>query len=100
MGAPELRFEVTAGTKRKFALSTFFQNMFRPRFGGGFAPYTTGTGPSVVADNQRGERLVVAVTSTMEEARERAAIIEGDYRKLSPQEWCTRYDVPASFVSG
>ncbi|MGO9457984.1 MAG: hypothetical protein ACLP62_13215 [Acidimicrobiales bacterium] len=100
MGAAELRFEVTAATKRKFALSTFFQNMFRPRFGGGFAPYSTGRGPSVVADNQRGERIVVAVVSTLEEARERAAAIEGDYRKLSPEDWCTKYNVPVSFVSG
>ncbi len=99
MGAAELRFEVVAATKRKFALSTFFQDMFRPRFGGGFAPYSSGRGPSVVAENQRAERVVVAVTSSMEEARERAAVIEGDYRRLPPEDWCTRYDVPVSFVS-
>ncbi len=100
MAAAELRFEVTKATKGKFSLSTYFQDMFRPKFGGGFKSYSSGTGPSVVAENLRGEKLVVDVTKTMEEAQDREAIIEGDFRRLSTEDWCSKYNVPASFVSG
>jgi hypothetical protein len=98
MDAAELRFEVTQATKEKFSFGTYFQNMFRPVFGGGFRPYSSARGPSVVAENMRGEKLVVDVTKTMEEAQGRAAVIEADFRRLSTEDWCSKYHVPVSFV--
>ena len=98
MGAAQLRFEVTEATKGKFSLRTYFQDMFRPEFGGGFKPYSSGRGPSVVAENLRGEKLVVEVTKTVEEAEDRAAVMEGDLSRLSADDWCSKYNVPASFV--
>ncbi len=90
-----LRFEVS---KAKISWGTYFQDLMRPAFGGGFKSYT-GRGPSVVAENRAGERRVVEVAKTMEEAKERAATIEQDFKTFSTSEWCERYDVPASFVS-
>jgi hypothetical protein len=90
-----LRFEVS---KAKISWGTYFQDLMRPAFGGGFKSYA-GRGPSVVAENRTGERRVVEVAKTMKEAEERAATIELDFKTLSTSEWCDRYDVPASFVS-
>ena len=100
MCATELRFEVTAAIKNKFSFKTYFRDMFRPKFGGGFEPYSSGRGPSVLAKNPSGEERVIEVTKTMEEAQQRAATIEGDYRMLSTDDWCSKYNVPASFVAG
>jgi hypothetical protein len=36
----------------------------------------------------------------MKEAQDRAGIIEQDFKTLGTSEWCERYDVPVSFVSG
>jgi hypothetical protein len=94
--AGTLRFEVS---KAKINWATYLQNMFRPAFGGGFKSYS-GRGPSVVAENCTGEVRVIEVTKTMKEAQGRAATIEQDFRTLSTSEWCERYDVPVSFVSG
>jgi hypothetical protein len=99
MGAVELRFEVAGAIKDNFSLKTYFRNMFRPRFGGGFESYTSGRGPSVLAKNSRGEECAVEVTKTMEEAQQRATIVEGDYRMLSTEDWCSKYNVPVSFAS-
>ena len=100
MSAAELRFEVTDATKGHISFKTYFRDMFRPKFGGGFTPYSSGRGPAVLAKNPRGEECVIEVTNTMGEARQRAATIEEDYRMLSPQDWCSKYNVPVSFVSG
>lgn len=100
MSAAELRFEVTDAIKDNFSFRTYFRNMFRPKFGGGFAPYSSGRGPAVLAKNPRGEECVIEVTKTMGEAQQRAATIEEDYRMLSTQDWCSKYNVPTSFVSG
>jgi hypothetical protein len=96
----ELRFEVTDAIKGNFSLKTYFRDMFRPKFGGGFTPYSSGRGPAVLGKNQRGEECVIEVTKTIGEAQQRAATIEGDYRMLSTQDWCSKYNVPLSFVTG
>lgn len=100
MSGAELRFEVTEAIKDKSSLKTYFQDMFRPKFGGGFKSYSSGRGPSVLAKSPGGAECVIEVTKTMEEAQQRAATIEEDYRMLSTQDWCSKYNVPASFVSG
>jgi hypothetical protein len=100
VSAAEIRFEVTDAIKGNFSLKAYFRDMFRPRFGGGFTPYSSARGPAVLAKNARAEECVIEVTKTMEEAHQRAATIEGDYRMLSTQDWCSKYNVPVSFVSG
>jgi hypothetical protein len=71
----------------------------RPKLAGGFKSYS-GRGPSVVVENAHGDKRVVEVTKTMREAQDRAARIERDFKALSTSEWCERYDVPVSFVTG
>jgi hypothetical protein len=100
MSATELQFVVTEAVKDNFSLRAYFRDMFRPKFGGGFESYSSGRGPSVLAKNPSGEECVIEVTKTVEEARQRAAAIEGDYHTLSTQDWCSKYNVPPSFVSG
>jgi hypothetical protein len=100
MSAVELRFEVTDAIKDNFSLKTYFRDMFRPKFGGGFTPYSSGRGPAVLAKNPRGEECVIEVTKTIGEAQQRAVTIEGDYHMLSMQDWCSKYNIPVSFVSG
>ena len=68
-------------------------------FDGGIKSFPGGS-QSVVAENLNGDRHVLAVAQTMDEAQERAATIERDFRALSPTKWCERYDVPVSFVAG
>ena len=84
-------------TESKVKWSTYFQNMFRPKFGGGFADYGGG-GPTVVAENSHGEKRIVAAAKTMEQANERAEVIEKEFETLDPATWCERYDVPQSFL--
>jgi hypothetical protein len=60
----------------------------------------SGRGPSVVAENAAGETRVVAVTKKLQEAEDKAAIMEEDFKTLGAAAWCERYDVPPSFVSG
>jgi hypothetical protein len=57
-------------------------------------------GPSVVVQNVNGERRVLEVTKTMKQARERVNVVENDFKMLTAAQWCERYDVPVSFVSG
>lgn len=61
---------------------------------------TSGPGPSVVVRNANGEKRVLEVTETVKEARDRVAAIEKDLKTLDTAQWCERYDVPLSFVSG
>jgi hypothetical protein len=91
-----LRFEIS---KPKISWGTYFQDLIRPKFGGGFKSYS-GAGPSIVAENGTGEKHVVEVATTMKEAENRVAIIEQDFDALSLSEWCARYDVPVAFVTG
>jgi hypothetical protein len=93
-----LHFEVE---KPKINWGTFFQDMMRTRGSAGsqFQDYS-GRGPSVVAQNGNGDKRVLEVTKSVKIARARAASIESDYKTLSVEQWCERYDVPVSFVSG
>ena len=61
---------------------------------------TSGPGPSVVVHNANGEKRVLEVTKSVKEARDRVAAIEKDFNTLNSAQWCERYDVPLSFVSG
>jgi hypothetical protein len=98
----QLRFEVF---KSKISWGAYFRDQMKPRFGGvasattGFEDYS-GRGPSVVAENAAGEKRVVAVTKKLQEAKEKAVLIENDFTTLGATAWCERYDVPPSFVSG
>jgi hypothetical protein len=87
--------------KAKINWGTYLQDIFRSRGSGSsqFQSYS-GRGPSVVVQNTRGEKQVIEVTKSVKEARDRAAAIEKDYKTLSAAQWCERYDVPDSFVSG
>jgi hypothetical protein len=96
VAAGALRFRVE---KAKINWSTYFLDLFRPKFGGGFENYS-GRGTSVVAANTSGEERVLEVTKTVKEARGRAAAIERDFTTLNTVQWCDRYGVPPSFVSG
>jgi hypothetical protein len=95
--ASTLRFGVE---KAKINWGTFFQDMMRSGTAGNsrFDNYS-GRGPSVVAENAHGEKRVLEVTKKLKDARDRAATIGADFRTLSTEDWCERYDVPISFVS-
>jgi hypothetical protein len=71
----------------------------QPAFGGGRKCFPGGR-PSVVAEDLSGDRYVLAVLQTVEEAQERAKAVERDFDGLSRTEWCKRYDVPLSFGQG
>jgi hypothetical protein len=86
-------------SRSKIKWGAYLQDLMKPRFGGGFDSYS-GRGPSVVAENCKGEKRVLAVTKTVKEATEKAEIIEREFEMLAPTTWCERYDVPPSFVSG
>lgn len=60
----------------------------------------SGPGPTVVVHNANGEKRVLEVAKTAKEARDRVAAIEKDFKTLNTAQWCERYDVPLSFVSG
>jgi hypothetical protein len=98
----QLRFEVV---KSKISSGAYFRDQMKPRFGGvasrttGFEDYS-GRGPSVVAENAAGETRVVAVTQKLQEAKDKAVLMESEFKALGAASWCKRYDVPLSFVSG
>jgi hypothetical protein len=99
VGADTLRFGVE---KAKINWGTFFQDMMRSSRGAASSQFEnySGRGPSVVAHNARGEKRVIQVTKKLKDAQDRAAVIEKDFGTLSTEDWCERYDVPISFVSG
>jgi hypothetical protein len=80
----QLEFQVA---KPRIKWGTYFQDLFRPKFGGGFESYS-GKEPSVVA-----------VFRSLQEAEEGATVIENDFKTLGVAAWCERYDVPLNFVS-
>jgi hypothetical protein len=90
-----LEFQVT---KPKIKWGTYFQNLFRPKFGGGFESYS-GEEPSVVAKNSHGETRVIAVFKSLQEAKDGAAAIESAFQMLGAAAWCEQYGVPPGFVS-
>jgi CRISPR/Cas system CMR-associated protein Cmr5 small subunit len=91
----QLEFQVV---KPRIKWGTYFQDLFRPKFGGGFESYS-GKEPSVVAQNASGENRVIAVFRSLQEAVEAATVIENDFKTLGVAAWCERYDVPLNFVS-
>jgi hypothetical protein len=91
----QLEFHV-ANPKIKWG--TYFQDLFRPKFGGGFESYS-GRAPSVVAQNANGEKRVIAAFKNLREAEEGATAIESDFKTLGTAAWCEQYDVPLDFVS-
>jgi hypothetical protein len=91
----QLQFQIT---KAKIKWGTYFQDLFRPKFGGGFDSYS-GRGPSVVARNAKSEKRVIAVFKDLQDAKNGAAVIESDFKRLGPVAWCERYNVPTDFVS-
>ena len=40
------------------------------------------------------------MTKKLQEAKDKAAVIENDFTTLGAAAWCERYDVPPSFVAG
>jgi hypothetical protein len=93
-----LRFGVE---KARINWGTFLQNMMRSRgsASGQFENYSS-RGPSVVVWNARGDKRVLEVVKTMNEARDRANSLEREFGTLPVAQWCERYDVPESFLSG
>jgi hypothetical protein len=57
-------------------------------------------GPAVVVHNARGDKRILEVAKTPKEARVRADTIEQEFKTLDTAQWCERYNVPQSFVSG
>jgi hypothetical protein len=102
MDSGQLDFRVV---KPKISWGTYFQDLLKPRFGGGaseslgFESYS-GRDPSVIAENSSGETRVIAVVKKFQEARDKAAKIESDFRTLGAATCCERYNVPPEFVSG
>ncbi len=99
MEAGALRFGVG---RAKFNWGALFRDMTRgasSAAGATFEDYS-GKGRSVVVQNAHGEKRVLVVSKTAKEARERATAIEQEFHTLSIAEWCERYNVPSSFVSG
>ncbi len=98
MEAETLRFGVD---KPKINWGALFRNTERasPATAGQWENYSGGP-PSVVVYNSNGEKRVLEATNTVKEARKRAASIEQDFKTLNTAQWCERYDVPSSFVSG
>jgi hypothetical protein len=96
--AGTLRFEVE---KAKIVWGAFLRDLGRwnPATASQFENYS-GKGPSVVVHNANGEKRVLEVTTTVKEARDRATAIEHDFKTRSTAEWCERYDVPVTFVTG
>jgi hypothetical protein len=92
-----LRFSVE---KAKIKWGTYLRDALRGGSASSQFESYSGNAPSVVVQNARGEKRTLEVTSNLTEARARAADIESDYKTLSTLEWCRRYDVPASFLSG
>ena len=95
MHSGQLEFQIA---KPKIKWGTYFQNLFRPKFGGGFESYS-GREPSVVAQNADGEKRVIAVFKNLQEAEEGATVIESDFKTLGTAAWCEQYDVPLHFIS-
>jgi hypothetical protein len=87
--------------KPKIKWGSYLQDMMRTRGSASsqFQDYS-GSGPSVVVQNESGEKRVLQVTKNVKEARDRAAAIENDYKSLGLAQWCERYDVPVAFASG
>jgi hypothetical protein len=91
-----LRFVVTPAKK-----SSVHGLLLRILDGGaGVASRDVGyTYPEVTAYNTKGERRVIEVLDTDEEAQERVSTVIDDFTTLPVEDWCDRYDIPLSFVT-
>jgi hypothetical protein len=104
---PPLRFEVKAAKFQNEAtgfnlIVDFLLASMSPGMGTGGGPgsgRTVSRYPEVAVYNSIGKRRVLDVTDTDEEAADRAAVIEDDYKSMDIREWCERYNVPFSFVT-
>ncbi len=98
MEAGALRFGVD---KPKINWGALFRNTERTSVAtaGQWENYSGGR-PTVVVYNSNGAKRVLEATNTVKGARKRAASIEQDFKALNTEQWCERYDVPPSFVSG
>jgi hypothetical protein len=98
MEAGTLRFEVY---KPKINWGALFRNAERstPATAGQWENYSGGR-PGVTVYNSTGDGRLVEATNTVKEARRRVVAIEQDFKTLGAAQWCARYDVPLSFVSG
>ena len=67
---------------------------------GGPSGDSRGKLPQVVVINSNGERRVLEVLDTEEEADDRAATIRDDFATLDLEDWCDSYQVPGSFFAG
>jgi hypothetical protein len=92
-----LRFGVE---KPKIKWGTYLRDVMRGGSASSQFESYSGKGPSVVVRNVHGEKRVLVVTTTVEEARERVSAIKNDYKRLSSADWCERYNVPTSFIAG
>jgi hypothetical protein len=72
----QIRFEVV---KSKISgAGTYFRDQMKPKFGGGFEDHS-GRGPSVAAESAAGENRVIAVTKKLQEAKDKAVVVENDF---------------------
>ena len=78
--------------KAKIKWGSYLQDAIRSRGSASsqFQSYS-GAGPSVVAQNSRGDKRVVEVVKSTKEARERVIAIEKDFVSLGVEQWCERY---------
>ena len=97
MEADTLRFEVE---KTKFSLIALIRDGWLGKTSVNGRYENPVTGPSVVAQNTKGEKRVLEVAKNLNEARDRATAIENDFKTIGTTQWCEKYDVPVSFVSG
>ena len=88
-----ISFEVTRPT------TSWFIALLDGLSGGPSADYR-GKLPEVVVINSNGDRRVLEVLDTKEEADDRAATIKNDFATLDRADWCLRYEVPESFFDG
>jgi hypothetical protein len=87
-----LRFEV-AGPKAQSLGSSVLRGLFDGRG-------AIGKFPEVACYNFKGDRRVVEVLDTYEQAQERAVVIEEDFKTLDTPEWCERYGISLAFATG
>ena len=87
--------------KAKINWGTYLQDILRSRGSASsqFQSYS-GRGPSVVIQNERGEKLVIEVTKTVKEARDRAADIEKEYKRLARRSGVSATTCPIPFYKG
>ena len=95
--AHEIRFEVTK-TKISYArvLIDLVDGLAGGRGGGEPSQYLSKY-PEVAVYNSRGDRRVIEVLNSNEDAEAFLTKSRSDYQELSVEEWCERYGVPTTF---